>query len=174
MKLMEPRSVIVGENTYYIRPIPAMKAANMSAELAALAAPLLAGLAPIMAMADGKKEDGSSKGLFDIEVTDAAPAIGEAFSSLSGDKLELLLRHLLITGGNISVEIPGQRVQPLSEDLLNEIFCMDVQDMFILAFEVIRTNYNGFFEKLGGRFGRVVGDLMKMATPSQQNMANLT
>lgn len=27
--------------------------------------------------------------------------------------------------------------------------------MFILAFEVIRTNYNGFFKKLGDRFGKV-------------------
>ena len=31
----------------------------------------------------------------------------------------------------------------------------DVEEMFILAFEVIRTNYNGFFKKLGDRFGKV-------------------
>ena len=62
----------------------------------------------------------------------------------------------------------------LTEDLANEVFCEDVQDMFLLAFEVIRTNYNGFFKKLGGRFGSLVGDLMKTAAPRQENMATLT
>ena len=53
------------------------------------------------------------------------------------------------------MEQPGEKVRLLTEDLANEVFCTDVQDMFILAFEVIRTNYNGFFKKLGDRFGKV-------------------
>ena len=156
MKQLESRTATIGENVFYIRPLPAFKAANMSGELASLVLPLLAGLAPL---ATGANAD---KGLFDIDLEEAAPAIGDAFSSLSGDKLEAILKHLLIAGKNISVETPdSEKPQLLTEDLANEVFCEEVQDMFLLAFEVIRTNYNGFFKKLGTRFGPAMEALTK-------------
>ena len=153
MKQLESREVTVGENIFYIRPLPAFKAANLSGELAALVLPLVTGLTSLIPA--GTTAENMGNGLFDIDVKDAGPAISAAFSSLSGDKIEAILKHLLIAGKNISVEVPGERVQILTEDLANEVFCEDVQDMFILAFEVIRTNYNGFFKKLGDRFGKV-------------------
>lgn len=146
LKQLETREVNVGENIFYIRPLPAFKAANMTGELAALVLPLVSGLAPLLSAVDTEKE---GNGLLDIKVEDAAPAIAGAFSSLDGDKVEKILKHLLIAGSNISVEQPGEKARLLTEDLANEVFCTDVQDMFILAFEVIRTNYNGFFKKLG-------------------------
>ena len=151
LKQLETREVTVGENIFYIRPLPAFKAANMTGELAALVLPLVSGLAPLLSDVDTEKE---GDGLLDIKVEDAAPAIAGAFSSLDGDKVEKILKHLLIAGSNISVEQPGEKVRLLTEDLANEVFCTDVQDI-ILAFEVIRTNYNGFFKKLGDRFGKV-------------------
>ena len=160
LKQLETREVTVGENIFYIRPLPAFKAANMTGELAALVLPLVSGLAPLLSDVDTEKE---GDGLLDIKVEDAAPAIAGAFSSLDGDKVEKILKHLLIAGSNISVEQPGEKVRLLTEDLANEVFCTDVQDMFILAFEVIRTNYNGFFKKLAARFGKVVEGLKKKA-----------
>lgn len=160
MKQLEPREVKVGENIYYIRPLPAFKAANLTGELAALVLPLASGLAPIIAAVDPDKED---NGLLDIDVEDATPAVASAFAQLDGDKVEKILRHLLLSGNNISIEVPGEKTRLLSEDLANEVFCTDVQDMFILAFEVIRTNYNGFFKKLAARFGKVVEGLKKKA-----------
>ena len=72
------------------------------------------------------------------------------------------MKHLLIAGKNISFETPdSEKAQLLTEDLANELFCEDVQDMFLLAFEVIRTNYSGFFKKLTARFGTAMGALMK-------------
>lgn len=142
LKQLETREVTVGENIFYIRPLPAFKAANMTGELAALVLPLVSGLAPLLSDVDTEKE---GNGLLDIKVEDAAPAIA-GLSSLDGDKVEKILKHLLIAGSNISVEQPGEKVRLLTEDLANEVFCTDVQDMFILAFEVIRTNYNGFQE----------------------------
>ena len=174
MKQQDARIVKVGENTFYIRPLPALRAANLSGELAALAVPLLSGLAPILAAADAKGKRSEGSGLLDVDITDAAPAIAGAFSSLSGDKVEAILRHLLVTGGNIAIEQEDGSAQVLSEDLLNETFCTDVQDMFILAFEVIRTNYNGFFKKLGGRFGQAIEGLMQKATPRQESTAPST
>lgn len=158
MKQLEPREVKVGENIYYIRPLPAFKAANLTGELAALVLPLVSGLAPLIAAVDPDKED---NGLLDIDVEDATPAVASAFAQLDGDKVEKILRHLLLSGNNISIEVPGEKTRLLSEDLANEVFCTDVQDMFILAFEVIRTNYNGFFKKLAARFGKVVEGLKK-------------
>ena len=171
LKQLETREVNVGENIFYIRPLPAFKAANMTGELAALVLPLVSGLAPLLSAVDTEKE---GNGLLDIKVEDAAPAIAGAFSSLDGDKVEKILKHLLIAGSNISVEQPGEKVRLLTEDLANEVFCTDVQDMFSLAFEVIRTNYNGFFKKLGGRFGSLIEGLTKTGTPRQENMATLT
>lgn len=172
MKQLESREVTVGENIFYIRPLPAFKAANLSGELAALVLPLVTGLTSLIPA--GTTAENMGNGLFDIDVKDAGPAISAAFSSLSGDKIEAILKHLLIAGKNISVEVPGERVQILTEDLANEVFCEDVQDMFILAFEVIRTNYNGFFKKLGGRFGPVVEALKKTVTPSQTSTESST
>lgn len=148
MKQLESRTATIGNNVFYIRPLPAFKAANMSGELAALILPLMTGLAPLVAGAN------TDKSLLDIDLEKAAPTIGEAFSSVSGDKLEAILKHLLIADKNISVEIPdSEKAQLLTEDFANELFCEEVQDMFLLAFEVIRTNYNGFFKKLGTQFG---------------------
>lgn len=172
MKQLESREVTVGENIFYIRPLPAFKAANLSGELAALVLPLVTGLTSLIPA--GTTAENMGNGLFDIDVKDAGPAISAAFSSLSGDKIETILKHLLIAGKNISVEVPGERVQILTEDLANEVFCEDVQDMFILAFEVIRTNYNGFFKKLGGRFGPVVEALKQTVTPSQTSTESST
>lgn len=175
MKQMEPREVKVGENIFYIRPLPAFKAANLTGELAALVMPLASGLAPLIAAVDPDKEDG---GLLDINVEDATPAVASAFAQLDGDKVEKILRHLLLAGSNISIEIPGEKARLLSEDLANEVFCTDVQDMFILAFEVIRTNYNGFFKKLAARFGKAVDALKKKAaqnaTASSTSAASLS
>lgn len=172
MKQLESREVTVGENIFYIRPLPAFKAANLSGELAALVLPLITGLTSLIPA--GTTSENMGNGLFDIDAKDAGPAISAAFSSLSGDKIEAILKHLLIAGKNISVEVPGERVQILTEDLANEVFCEDVQDMFILAFEVIRTNYNGFFKKLGGRFGPVVEALKQTVTPSQTSTESST
>lgn len=125
LKQLETREVNVGENIFYIRPLPAFKAANMTGELAALVLPLVSGLAPLLSAVDTEKE---GNGLLDIKVEDAAPAIAGAFSSLDGDKVEKILKHLLIAGSNISVEQPGEKARLLTEDLANEVFCTDVQD----------------------------------------------
>lgn len=158
LKQTEPRSVSIGDNTFYIRPLAAFKAANLSGELLSLAAPLLTGLAPLLGSVElNKGEDGK----YEAETKEKIPDISSAFNAISGDKVELILRHLLLSGNNISVEVNGGKVQRLTEDLINELFCADVQDMYILAYEVIKTNYSGFFKKAKARFGPLVEALTK-------------
>ena len=55
LKQLETREVNVGENIFYIRPLPAFKAANMTGELAALVLPLVSGLAPLLSAVDTER-----------------------------------------------------------------------------------------------------------------------
>lgn len=163
MKQMETHEVTIGDKRFFIRPLPAFTAARLSAELAALTAPLLGGLAPLLSSTGGEK------GALDVDVTDAAPAIAGAFSTLSGDRLEALLKHLLVDGGNVCVETDDGKAQRLTVEMVNEVFCEDVQDMFVLAFHMIRLNYNGFFRKLSSQFGALAERLTQMVTLRQEN-----
>lgn len=171
MKQFEPRVRTIGEYTFYVRPFPAFVATNISGELAGIITPLLGNLAPLISKVNPGE---GGNGLLDVNVEEAAPAIAGAFSSVSGDKLESLMKKLLVRYKNISVELPtANDAQILTEDMVNEIFCGDVQGMFILAFEVIRSNYNGFFEKLGSQFGSL-SELLNKVTPSTKNTGSST
>ncbi|MDR1687272.1 MAG: hypothetical protein LBS21_01510 [Clostridiales bacterium] len=148
-------------NTFLIRPLPAFKAANMSGELAALVLPLLGSIAP---MFTGKSvsSDKIADTFMDIDATEAAPLLANGAASLSGEKVERLLHKLLTQYGNISVEQPDKKsTEVLTDDLANEIFCGNAQDMFILAFDVIKVNFAGFFKNAGSLFGDVLSGIMR-------------
>mgnify|MGYP001519902138 CR=1 FL=1 len=126
MKQMEVTEKQIGESTFYIKPFPAFTAVNISGELAAILSPLLGGVAALVG--GGSNEEGSSekpKNIMDVD-------------------------HK-----NISVvcEATDGEVKLLNYDLANEVFCGDVQDLYILCFEVIRLNFKGFFKKIGAQFG---------------------
>ena len=174
MKQMTPIEKTIRGNTFYIRPFPAFRASNISGQLATLVAPMVSGLAPIVAALDGgtDSEGSSEQSVMDLDVEKAAPALAGAFSSISGDKAERLLRQLLIDSQNISVVPKGEATaRLLTQDIADEIFCCEVQDMYVLAYEVIQLNFKGFFKKLGTQFGTVFEKLK--GAPSMENMANL-
>lgn len=159
MKLHESTQITINGNQYYIFPLPAFSAANLSGDILALLAPVIGGIAPAMA-ADGTN----------TKVEDVLPALTTAFNGMDGDKLESLLRKILIEGKNITVETEdnpdGER---LNQDLVNELFCGNVQDMYILAFHVLKVNYHGFFKKLSSRFGGVFKPAAQKASKNTDN-----
>jgi len=160
----------LGGNTFYIRPFGAFKAANMSGEILSLLTPVIAGVAPLVLGSDAKAGGAS---ILDMDAEKAAPHLSNAMSGVSGDKLEALLKKLLIQHRNVSVELEGQsEAQLLTEDIANEIFCGDTQDMFILAFDVIQVNYSGFFERLGGQYGKALNAFRVMGQPSSKDTAS--
>lgn len=164
LRRMEPKTETVGRHKFYITPFSAFKAANMTGELASVLAPLLGAMAPLLddrGSGDGS-DGGGHKSLMDIDAGKAAQAMMGC--SISGDKLEKLTKKLLL-GGHIVVEAPNEdgeiEPQTLDMDLADELFCGDVQDMFILCFHVIKLNFNGFFKKfaaLSGKGGAKEGD----------------
>jgi hypothetical protein len=146
----------LGGNKFYIRPFPAMKAAGISADVSAFILPIIGAVAPLVG--DTLKSSEVDLGKVDSEA--AARTLANALPDVSGDRVESLLKKLLTKHQNIAVEVDGGDAEKLNEDLANEIFCGEVQNMFILAVEVIKVNYSGFFKNLGDRFGGVIGNLM--------------
>ena len=171
MKQLEVTEKKIGDNTFYIKPFPAFVAVNISGELASVLSPLLGGLAALVGSTGGKEDsEEKPKSIMDVNVEDALPAITSAFSSISGDRFEQLMKKLLISNKNISVECDATdgEVKVLDYDLANEVFCGDVQDMYILCFEVIRLNFKGFFKKIGAQFGSLK-DILQSQAPSTKN-----
>ena len=163
MKQFAPNDVTVNEHRFHIFPFPAFKAANMSGELISVIGPVLGSLVTLLGGDSDKENEGSSLLDVDVDMEKCAPAIAGAFSSINGDKIEGLLRKLLISGHNISVDIDDETVY-LTEDYLNEIFCGSIESMYILAFHVIKANFGGFFKKFENLSGVVGKKLQGMKT----------
>lgn len=168
MKRMEVTEKKIGDYTFYIKPFPAFTAANISGDLAALAAPMIGALAPLMGN-DTKTTGDAVSGIMDTDIEDALPVVTKAFSSLSGSQFERLMKKLLIDSENVSVEGEGvDGLKIMNYDIANEVFCGELQDMFILCFEVLKINFGGFFKKLGAQFGGLQG-LTRKGTPMSEN-----
>ncbi len=166
MKRMETTEKVIGENTFYIRPFAAFTAANISGEVIAVLSPVLGGLAPLIGGDSSKLE-----GVMDMDIEKALPSVADALSDVSGDKIEHLMKRLLVAHGNISVEGPDTDglVKKLDQDLADEVFCGEIQDMLILCFEVVKLNFKGFFRKLGDRSGSLIEVLQQKVTPTSVN-----
>lgn len=133
----EPVTVEISGNTYHIFPFSAFKASNISGELFAVIGPALSGLSAISG------ENG------EIDTM----ALTQFFATLSGDKVEGLLRKLLVANRNISVEYDGRDATWLTGDLADKLFCGEIGAMYRLAVEVVKVNYGDFFAVLGSLFG---------------------
>lgn len=169
MKRMEATEKVIDGNVFYIRPFGAFTAANISGELSAVVAPILGTLGPLIGeikpeMEDGtdstktmeEKAENAAADILNMDIEEAMPVLTSAFSSISGDKFEHLMKRLLVDYQNISVEgeATDGTTKILNKDLADEIFCGELQDMVILCFEVIKVNFGGFFKKLANRSGK--------------------
>ena len=166
LKQLAPISVYVGGIKYMIRPFPAFKAANISGELANLLLPLFGA---VIGMVDtekpddkGENKEGNDKNdgfsLDDIDVGTAVEAITKCVN-INGVDIESMMRKLLLGGHIVVCDIPDDsgnivQAQVLTEDAVNEIFCANLQNMYKLCYEVIKVNFNGFFEKLAVQSGK--------------------
>lgn len=166
-KMMQPTEQKIGRNTFYIYPLPAFTAANLSTEVVGLLSPLVGGISEAF-KGSGTDSGKENKSLMDLDVSEAAPYIAEAFSSLSADKTERLLRNLL-TNGHVVVRPEGSPdAEYLTEDKCNEIFCGNIQNMFVLAFYVMKVNYQDFFGSFGNPSGKVGEALKKIGFPNTE------
>lgn len=146
LRQMESKKVKIGENNFFIKPFPAFKAANLTGELASVLSPLLGAMAPLVGDGD----------LAEMDMNKAAEALAGSVM-IDGDRLEVLMKKLLL-GGNIVIQYEDdngeEQQEKLDKDLADEVFCGNVQDMFVLCVHVIKLNFNGFFEKLATLSGK--------------------
>ena len=148
LRQLETQEVEVNGTRFFITPFGAFKAAKLSGDLAAVAAPVLVSIAPLLK---------SDQNIMDMDANAVASAISGC-SNIDGDKIEKLLRVLLL-GDNVAVETVSDEgeveTKRLTADLADEIFCGNVQNMFVLAFHVVKLNFSDFFAKLPNQFGEV-------------------
>lgn len=140
---MEAKEVKLNGINFLIYPFGAFTAANLSGEFTGMLLPAAGALAPLLG--------GDKKLSLDDNVMEAAPQIASAFSAVNGDKVEGLLKKLLCSK-NIVLRDKGEY---LTEEMADEIFCAEIQDMYILAFYVLKENFGGFFEKAATLFGKL-------------------
>ena len=151
MKHTTPVEKRIGEYIFYIHPFSAFKSANISGELISLLSPILVSVLPAIA-GDSENE---TESIFDMDISKAMPSIINACSTLNGDKLECLLKSLICKHKNIAYESEDDdNVSWLNENDADSIFCGCIEDMFNLAFEVIKLNFRGFFKNLGNLSGK--------------------
>lgn len=147
LRQMEPKKFKVGENTFYVRPFPAFKAANLTGELASVLSPLLGILAPMV---------GDGGDIMNVDAGKVADAMANT-NAISGDKVESLMKKLLL-GGNVVIVYEnedGETEQSvLDKDIADEVFCGEVEDMFVLCVHVIKMNFGGFFSKAAALSGK--------------------
>lgn len=176
MKQMKTVEKKIGNCTFYLKPFPAFVAANISGDLATMLLPILGAMAPTIAVAaqKGGNENIMDTKMEDLDIDSAVPVLSKAMTGLTGAQVERFMKKLLIENRNVSVESREDEIelQVLDMDLANEIFCGDLQDMYILCYEVLKLNFSGFFKNLGTRFGAQISALM--TEPSTVNTENLT
>ena len=157
LKQLEPTVRKIGDNVFYITPFPAFRAANLSGELASVLAPLSGVVAAVMS---GGNMDGEEFDLMNLDVNNIVVGMSGC-AELSGDKLEAVMKKLLL-GGHITVEFADENGEKSTEkldiDLANEIFCGEIQDMYVLCVYVIQLNFNGFFKRLAALSGAAKSD----------------
>ena len=154
MKQRTPKKVTIADIDFFITPFAAFYAANLSGEIMSVLAPILSGLAGLLT----SNMNGEEFSLTDIKVEDAAGKLAPALAELDGDKLETLLRKLLINKGNISYSYSEDGIEysgKLTYDEVNELFCQDVMGLYRLAWEVISLNFGNFLSKVPARSGNL-------------------
>jgi len=152
MKQMEVTTKKIGDNTFYISPFPAFTSARISGDLASVIAPIIGSFAPMLKGVDAN----STEDLMNKDMDEVLPVLSEALAQLEGDKLEDLIKQLLIDYKNISYDDEDGEATRLTYDAANEIFCGEMQDMFVLCWEVIKLNFGGFFKKIAGQSGNLL------------------
>lgn len=162
LKQLEPKMVTLCDTEFAIYPFGAMKAANLSGELIKFFGPIVSGVVPLVLGSDD---------VMNMDLKNAMPLVMGAFSVMDGDTVEKLLNKLLL-GENITcshITENGRVQEKLSVDILNDVFCQNIDDMYRLAYEVIKVNYAGFFEKLfNGQSGKLKETILKLISTNTE------
>lgn len=167
--MLNTKEVQIDGISFFISPFPVFTAARITAQLSKVLSPILGGVIAILGSEDETGED-TEKDLSE-NVVAAIPAFTAAMQGLSPVEFEKLARELLVNSRNIAFknqDYPNGEI--LTEDAVNAIFAGNTQNMYILAFHVIKENYGGFFGKFKIPSGNAkVKEILKMYSNGTEN-----
>ena len=167
--MLNTKEVQIDGISFFISPFPVFTAARITAQLSKVLSPILGGVIALLGSEDETGED-TEKDLSE-NVVAAIPAFTAAMQGLSPVEFEKLARELLVNSRNIAFknqDYPNGEI--LTEDAVNAIFAGNTQNMYILAFHVIKENYGGFFGKLKIPSGNAkVKEILKMYSNGTEN-----
>lgn len=151
--MLESKEVLIDGTSFYISPFPVFTAARITAQLSKALSPILGGLIALLGEDDNDSTPEGSKS----DIVGAIPAFSASMESLNPAEFEKLARELLANSRNIAfknMDFPNGEI--LTEDTINALFAGNTQNMYILAFHVIKENYSGFFEKFKSLSGNAI------------------
>lgn len=167
--MLNTKEVQIDGISFFISPFPVFTAARITAQLSKVLSPILGGVIALLGSEDETGED-TEKDLSE-NVVAAIPAFIAAMQGLSPVEFEKLARELLVNSRNIAFknqDYPNGEI--LTEDAVNAIFAGNTQNMYILAFHVIKENYGGFFGKFKIPSGNAkVKEILKMYSNGTEN-----
>lgn len=167
--MLNTKEVQIDGITFFISPFPVFTAARITAQLSKVLSPILGGVIALLGSEDETGED-TEKDLSE-NVVAAISAFTAAMQGLSPVEFEKLARELLVNSRNIAFknqDYPNGEI--LTEDAVNAIFAGNTQNMYILAFHVIKENYGGFFGKFKIPSGNAkVKEILKMYSNGTEN-----
>ena len=167
--MLNTKEVQIDGITFFIFPFPVFTAARLTAQLSKVLSPILGGVIALLGSEDETGED-TEKDLSE-NVVAAIPTFTAAMQGLSPVEFEKLARELLVNSRNIAFknqDYPNGEI--LTEDAVNAIFAGNTQNMYILAFHVIKENYGGFFGKFKIPSGNAkVKEILKMYSNGTEN-----
>lgn len=167
--MLNTKEVQIDGISFFISPFPVFTAARITAQLSKVLSPILGGVIALLGSEDDTGED-TEKDLSE-NVVAAIPAFTAAMQGLSPVEFEKLARELLVNSRNIAFknqDYPNGEI--LTEDAVNAIFAGNTQNMYILAFHVIKENYGGFFGKFKIPSGNAkVKEILKMYSNGTEN-----
>ena len=97
LRQTEPKKETIGDYNFYIKPFPAMVAANLTGDLASLLTPVLAALLPLVGNGnENQEDDNADSGLMDIDVDQAAASMAKSMEGFSGQRVESMMKKFLV------------------------------------------------------------------------------
>lgn len=157
--MLKKNEVHVGGATFYVAPFPVFTSARITAMLAKVVSPVIGSIIVLL----GGDEEGMEEDYVTASDLDSAmQAFASAIGTLNPADFERLMRELLVNSRNIVWANEENRDgEILTEDDLNALFAGDVQNMYILAYHVLKTNFRGFFEKFKSLSGSRMAEALK-------------
>ncbi|MCD8201908.1 MAG: hypothetical protein LUD47_07580 [Clostridia bacterium] len=146
-KYDETKEYKVGGHSYFVKPFRAMTAVRLSADVLKIITPFF----------DGFVQGDNLSDLKNLDLSVIVDGLEKCLADTDGKQIEDALEKLLIRHDNIAVDYDGQ-TQYLTEEILDEWMAGDIENIFVLAFYVVKENYQGFFARFSTQSGKAKAD----------------